>query len=790
VARGSRPGRGRGRLPAETTVFIDRDLDVAEVKRLLVAARLVTLTGVGGAGKTRLAVRVAADLRATYADGAWLVDLTAVTDPSWLELAVAETLDLTDCTDRPPAEVVIEYLRDRDLLLVLDNCEHLLDAGACFADRVLRQAPGVRILCTSRQPLGLVAEHLWAVLPLALPESPRSVPAGSGTRYAALALFAARAAAVVSGFALTADNLDTVIDVCRKLDGLPLAIELAAAQLRHRTLGQLAAGLGDRFRLLTTRHASPAHHRTLGSTFDWSFALCSPEEQAMWARLAVFHDSFPADAAGYVCAPELPSTAVVELLSGLLDKSVLVRADGPGPIRYRLLETIRQYGGYRLRADRDAAPAELARRHRDWYLRLARRFDADWFGPRQAQWLRQLRQEHANLRAALDFSLSTPGEAAAGLELATCLVHFWYPAGRIHEGRYWLQQALDANPAPTRARGYALVASSHLAQLRGELATATAQGREAAQIARQLPDGRLSALAERAVGMVAAMGGNDPATAQAHLRKALAELVRLGENGLAVAETQLALALALLFTGDVEQAAAVCRQSQRVCEAHGDRWWLCHVYSAASHIALAAGDPDTANRHTRTVLELGSELGDVVVLAMQVERTAWLAGLAGDHRRAARLLGAADEMWQRLGRRLFGAGVWLRAHDDCAAQAESVLGRTGYAAEFHRGAALTPDEVAACALGQEPAAEPAGKAQLLTRRERQVAELIGEGLSNRQIAARLGTSQRTAESHVENILRKLGFTARAQVATWVVQQEADEVSAGRAGAGPLRLPST
>jgi predicted ATPase/DNA-binding CsgD family transcriptional regulator len=789
VTRGSRLRRGKGRLPAETTAFIDRGADVAGVKRLLSAARLVTLTGVGGAGKTRLAVRVATDVRDAYPDGAWLVDLTGITNPAWLERAVAGALNVADRTDQRPSQVVIEYLRDRHLLLVLDNCEHLLDACACFVDRILRHAPGVRLVCTSRQSLGLVAEHVWEVAPLSLPTADRPVPAGSGPQYAALALFAARAAAVVSGFVLTAENLDTVADVCQRLDGLPLAIELAAVQLRTRTLTQLAAGLTDRFRLLATRYANPPHHRTLASTFEWSYALCSPQEQALWARLSTFHDSFPADAAAAVCMPELPAAAVVDLLSGLLDKSVLVRSDGSAGIRYRLLETVRQYGRDRLRADHDPTPAELARRHRDWYLGLTRRFDADWFGPRQAQWLDELHRELANIRAALDLSLSTPGDAAAGLEMASRLVHFWYPSGLLHEGRYWLQRALNAAPAPTRIRGYALIASANLAQIRGELATAIAQSGEAARIGRALSDARLCALAERGAGMVATMGGNDPAAGCARLRKALTELQKLSEDGVLVAETQLALALALLFCGELDEAAELGTRCRELCEAHSDRWWLGHAYSAAAHIALAAGDLDAANGHTRRVLELRAELDDVVLLAVQIERFGWLAGEAGDHRRAARLLGAADGMWRRLGGRMFGADLWLRAHTSCVEAARRALGRAGYEAEFQRGAALTPQEAARYALGRKPIDEPDRKDQLLTPRERQVADLIAEGLSNRQVAARLGTSQRTAESHVENILRKLGFAARAQVAAWVVQQAADGVRTSREAAGQPRPPS-
>ena len=254
----SRPGRGKGRLPAETTPFVDRDADVAAIKRLLGVARLVTLTGVGGTGKTRLATRVAADLRSTFADGAWLVDLTTVTDQRWLDLAVAEALGI----DEPDA--VTGYLAGRELLLVLDNCEHVLDACARFVESALRRASRLRLLCTSRQPLGMASEHVWEIPPLPLPDRDGPLSAGTAPGSAAIALFVARAAAVAAGFALTPENVDTVADICTRLDGLPLAIELAAAQLRMRTIDQLASGLGSGFRMLTARQATPRHHRQVG----------------------------------------------------------------------------------------------------------------------------------------------------------------------------------------------------------------------------------------------------------------------------------------------------------------------------------------------------------------------------------------------------------------------------------------------------------------------------------------------------------------------------------------------
>jgi predicted ATPase len=285
MAAAARNRSRSGQIAAEVTTFVGRRLELAQVRQLLTTSRLVTLTGVGGSGKTRLALRMATDLRRAFADGVWHVDLTAVRDRTLLGYAVAETLDIDDQTDRPVLDVLVGYLRDRELLLILDNCEHLLAGCAELVGVLLRATPGVRVLTTSRQPLGMLGEQVWEVPPLPVPAPGRPLPADP-ERYPALALFAERAAAVHSEFALSPANQALVTRICRDLDGLPLAIELAAAQLRTLSLEQLAAGLSDRLRLLSVRYAAPAHHQTLQAAFDWSYTLCTPAEQALWAALS------------------------------------------------------------------------------------------------------------------------------------------------------------------------------------------------------------------------------------------------------------------------------------------------------------------------------------------------------------------------------------------------------------------------------------------------------------------------------------------------------------------------
>src|SRR5947207_3041176 len=324
-----------GHLPVEATTFVDRRPEVAEVKRLLAAARLVTLTGVGGSGKTRLAQRAAHELRRAFADGAFWADLGALTDDQLFDHTIAQALGVQDRSDRPLLEVVVDVVRDRQLLLVLDNCEHLLDRCAAFVGPALREIAGLRVLCTSRQPLGTLGEQVWTVPPLSTPEPGETEL--TAERYPAVALFTERAAAAAPGFRLTPANEAAVVDICQRLDGLPLALELAAAQLRTLSVERLAAGLHDQLNLLSARGATPVRHRSLETAFTWSWKLCSPTERALWGRMSVFADSFELAAAEYVCADgDEPDSELVTVLSGLVDKSVLMRDDSAPGMRYRL----------------------------------------------------------------------------------------------------------------------------------------------------------------------------------------------------------------------------------------------------------------------------------------------------------------------------------------------------------------------------------------------------------------------------------------------------------------------
>src|SRR5215469_16116684 len=409
------PGRVTGNLPAELTSFVARRGELAEVRRLLAGSRLVTLTGPGGVGKTRLALRAAAGLARAFRDGVWLVRLDQLRDEALVAPAVAGALGLQDRAGYAPEAAVAEYLAGRQLLLVLDNCEHLVDATAELTDQLLRAAAGLRVLATSREALTIDGETVLPVPPLPVPPLPvpeagRRLTVAELGLFPAVQLFAERAAQVVQGFAVTEANVAAVAGICGRLEGMPLAIELAAARLPVLSVEQIEARLGDRLGLLTRGgRTRPVRQQTLRASIEWSWELCSQAEQLLWARLSVFAGGFELDAAQGICADHrLASDQVLDLLAALAGKSIVIAAQGKGVARYRLPETLREFGQERLQSSGE--DTALRRRHRDWHERLARQVDTDWLSPRIAELTARLFRERVNVQAAQDFCQAEPGE--------------------------------------------------------------------------------------------------------------------------------------------------------------------------------------------------------------------------------------------------------------------------------------------------------------------------------------------------------------------------------------------
>ncbi|MGP3964276.1 ATP-binding protein [Nonomuraea sp. 3N208] len=754
-------------LPAELNTFVGRRHEIAEVKRLLSEGRLVTLVGVGGVGKSRLALRVGSDLRRAFHAGVWLVELAALESPELLVPAVMERLEIQDRSVRPPIEVLVDHLRDKEMLVLLDNCEHLLDECAAMVETLMRSAPGLRILATSRQALGVVGERTLPLPTMSVPDADGAGPSVEAMgRSDAVRLFAERAKAVLPGFEVTDANRDSVAWICRRLDGMPLAIELAAVRLRAISVQQLLDRLDDRFRLLTTgsRTALP-RQQTLRALIDWSHALCTEPERLLWSRLSVFSGGLDLEAAEQVCGGDgIAVEEIIDLVNGLVDKSVLAREELQNGVRYRLLETIRQYGRERLRESGEEA--ELRARHRDWYRDLAVRAQDGWYGPCQVAWFARLRADHGNLRTAMDYCLTTPGEAEAGLVIASALRFYWIAAGALREGRSWLDRLLAGEPAPTLVRARALLVDARLAVLQSDFEVATAMLAESKDLGDRHGDALVLAGAAYVCGL-AALIQRDPAKAVTLLGDAV-EAHRAADDQMGVVNALMYLATAHSLLGHPDQAAALYKECLTICEVQNEHWFRSYTLWVFGIETWKQGDAARAVEMEREAIRLKQPFDDRLGIALCMEALAWMA--AGDWpERAAVLLGASQESWRSFGGPLFG---YLAAfHNTAETVAREHLGAQDFDSAFRKGTEMDPAEAVAYAVGRAaPRGKQARDTSPLTRREREIAALVAQGMTNKEIASHLVIAQRTAEAHVEHILCKLGFTSRTQIAAWVYEQ--------------------
>ncbi len=773
-------------VPVELTSFVGRRRELAEVKRLLGEARLVTLTGVGGTGKTRLAVRTAGELRRAFPDGVWFVDLTTLRAPELLSLQVQDpdvlaylVLVALGVREQPGAgtstQQLVRYLADRRALLVLDNCEHLIPAVAVLTGTLLASCARLRVLATSREPLTISGEAIFAVPPLPTPAPGARGGVAEVGRWEAVALFVARARGVAPEFQLTADNHEAVAELCARLDGLPLAIELAAARVRALAPAQILQRLAERFTLLSRgSRSAPERQQTLRGCVDWSFELCTKPERVLWARLSVFVGGCELDAIEGICADEvLPVEDLLDVVAGLVDKSVLI-SENVGDIRqFRLLETLRDFGQDKLieAGKRD----ELRRRHRDWYTNLARRFMADWISPRQPEWLNRLNRELPNLRAALQCSLADPDGAEAALVMATDPYPYWSVRGLNTEGRYWLDRALARPTAPSMTRIKAMYLNAVLACMQHDLPAAILRVREAHEVAAQLADARADAIVALAESDVAMTRG-DLAEAERDRQRAVDGLsVEQSEEYLAWRLHALnRLTLIKAMRGDVDGTAHGRQAILALCRPRGELWFSGFALYALGLELWQQGDATGAAAQVREGLRLLHRLDDATNTNWILETLAWIAFDEGLPERAATLQGAVTGLAQALST---PPPVWpeLSAHhEEYQRRTRAALGERAYQAAFAHGERLSLDETVAYALDEDPhrpATPPREDPRAaLTKREQQVADLIAHGLSNKEIAAKLVISQRTAESHVEHILTKLGLTNRAQVAAWMARQ--------------------
>jgi non-specific serine/threonine protein kinase len=761
-------------LPAQLTSFVGRAKDFEAVRRLLAGSRSVTLCGPGGIGKTRLALAVAEAVVSEYPDGVWLAELASIHDGVLVLPAVAAVLKPRSQPDQSGNQPLIDSLRSRTLLLVLDNCEHVITAAAELAERLLSACPQVRILATSREPLRIDGESIWQILGLQIPTASAREPIEKMRHVAAVQLFVERSQSAVPAFTLTAENVTPVAEICRRLDGMPLAIELAAARVAVLTPREIAAHLDERLQLLVVgRRTAHKRQQTLRATLDWSYQLLTTRERLLFDRLSVFAGGWTLESVRAVCAgDDLAGSEILELLSSLVDKSLVLVESSSGDTRYRYLETVHQYASEHSRAHYNEAE-ELSRAHADYFITVGEQAESHLRGGRQFEsWFNRLEREQDNLRAALRWCAQRR-EIERGLRLGGSVWRFWFKHDAQAEGREWLSLLLGFADSGDRTayRAKVLNGAGVLALIKGDQATSEHLFVESLSIWRELGDDQRSA------------GCLHNLAAIARDRKQLLEARRLLEEALAIeaqngdqvsmAITLGDLGLVLALQGDHPGARALHAQAVDIYERLDDDLDATWSSVDLACAGLQCGDTATARAlFVRALMFWRNRQLDQYV-PESLEGMAGVAAVQGDAERAYRLMGAASRLrdsidkpsawWEK--EQLDG---WLLPH-------HQRLAASAVAKWMQQGRALSTDDAVAYALDGSTSlvngvasGSPVAASGLLTSRERQVAVLVKRGLSNQQIARQLVIANSTAERHVANILSKLGMKSRTDVAVWAV----------------------
>jgi predicted ATPase/DNA-binding CsgD family transcriptional regulator len=767
-------------LPAIRSSFIGRERELIEVQRELETTRLLTLTGVGGSGKTRLGLEVARDLVQDYLDGVWLVELASLSEGDLVPGAVAAALGLREQPDLPFTEALVDFLRTRRVLLVLDNCEHLIEACARLVDTLLGSCENLRVLATSREALNVEGEVNWMVPSLTVPDAEDPSGLQDLTGYESVRLFVERARFRSRGFALTEANAPVVVDICRRLDGIPLAIELASARMGAIGVEHIAERLKDSLEFLTTgdRTAAP-RQRTLKATLAWSYDLLSEPERGMFGRLSVFAGGWTLEAAEAVGTGEpVEAGRVLDLLSALLDKSLVVaEASGEGEMRYRMLEPVRQYALERLVESGEAG--ETRRRHAAFFLDLAEKAHPELRAGPQVKRLQILERENSDLRGALSWALSAD-EMPTAARLGWALWPFWWIRNRQIEGRRWMEEILRGReelPLPLRIR--ATVATEAMAYGQGDGEAVLRYAEELMELSREADGSALAeSFAHGGSGLVATVRG-DFERATRHLLDGLPLFREAGEDGLAT-QTYTWLGTILLLQGDHEGAGRRFDEGLTLGRRIGDRLSICNALFNLAQLALAGGDHEAAFRWFAEGIVPSEELGDRGNIAYILEGLGIVAGARGEAGRAARLLGASEALISAIGLRGHTYYRPDRAlYGRIEARARAKLDRAAFEAAKEEGRAMSPERAIEYALeepsmqeGEVPTTTPSSAAEHpagLTSREVEVLGLVAEGLTNAEVAQRLYLSPRTIQRHLNSIYHKLGVGSRTAATRFALE---------------------
>jgi predicted ATPase/DNA-binding SARP family transcriptional activator/DNA-binding CsgD family transcriptional regulator len=765
----------RHNVPAALSSFVGREHELVEIKRTLAMTRLLTLTGSGGCGKTRLALEVGRDLASSYPDGAWLVELASLLQPELVSKAVASALGVREQPDRPLVDTLVGHLREKYLLLMLDNCEHLIEGCAQLAHSLLHSCPRLRVLATSREPLEVEGEVVWRVPSLSVPDTDRLPSANELTRYDAVRLFVDRARLRVRDFELTPENGPAVAQVCGKLEGIPLALELATARVGPLAVEEVAQRLGDSLSLLSTGpRTAPQRQRTMRATLEWSYGLLSEPERKLFRRLSAFAGGWTLESAEAVGSDGLGGANVLDVLSRLVDKSLVVAEATEGDrVRYRMLELIRQYARKKLEEDKEF-DATL-RRHASLFLASAEEAEPELKGPRQQEWLERLEVEHDNFRVALTWALDR-GEAELGLRLSGALGEFWHMRGHLSEGRQWLQSALAAQGGAylmsARAKAFTWVAQ--LAWEQGDYERSITLSKASLKLFRTRRDeaGVADALSNLAW---ATLFQNELEQASTMAEEALTLQRKLGHT-VGVIRALQTLGLVAATGHDYDRAAALYEESMMLARNVGDSFGIVLSLGIGALASLGKGD----HHQTRMLYEKGlrgsKQLKTMNGARLHLHISAALAGAQGRAVRSACLWGATEVMREAIGT-IFSPAE-RRAYGPYIEAARAQLDEAAWEKAYTEGKTMTLEEAIEYALSGEkeppPSAAPApeGLPAVLTRREQEVANFVARGLTNRHIAKELVVSERTVEKHVANILKKLGLHSREQVAASMIQRRA------------------
>lgn len=779
------PTPSPGNLPSQITSFVGRRHEKLQVKSALREHRLVTVVGPGGVGKTRLALETSYQTARSYPGGCWFVDLGKLPAHHAIVDHVASALRLTRETGPWTVSEFAARLDHRNALLIIDNCEHVVDEVADLVQGLLRSTRKVDVLATSRQALGVGGEQLVHLEGLEFPHERQRDSLADLAAFESVALFVERGRSIVPGFDLTVENAGAVADIARRLEGLPLAIELAAARLRVLAPQQIAGRLENQFRLLRSSRAVDKRHQTLRATIEWSYDLCSRAEQLCWARLSTFPADFDLDAAEAVaCGGDIEPDAVLELVGTLIDKSILRATPRHGEqTRYRFTDPIRDFGREKLA---ELEPNGVARsRHLEHFSQMAAAVPELLFSPSQVERTNTLRTERPNLEAALVQAVAE-GEMDAADSLACAIALVSFASGLLSDSYEALDTVAKHEGNRSTARVRLLWLSAWLAINQGDLDLARQRATDCRRLAQLIDDQRGMVHTLQYLGQCELLG-NDISAAGRHCRRALHLAREMGEDHL-LATSLVRYAQVLDALDETDGARGALEEAIAISDRVGEKWCRGFALWNLALLMQASGRPDEGVRKARAMLDSKALFEDVVGIAQSLEVMAWCSADLGEARRAAVLLGAADAVWTSTGAVLPARFVPRR--DACERRVATELGAETYLSLRREGQTLTPDDAAAwtwdsgtrdgSTVTRGPAATDsadragrrAGKSPL-TARENEVARLVARGLKNREIAERLVISTRTAEAHVEHILAKLGFNSRAQISSWAAYQADD-----------------